>query len=82
MIIHNAKINSAVVAKIPKGEIKISGINGFINCVYSKKLFQFPQAETSLLQNPNLSAIADKNPNDIATLKNNLTCFLHFFNLF
>jgi len=40
-----------------------------------QKLLQFPQAETSLFQNPNLSAIAERNPKEIASLKNSLIAF-------
>src|SRR5690606_25110109 len=67
-----ANKTSADVAIIPIVEISELGNQGFINWVYSKKLFQFPQTETSLLHIPNLSATADKNPIEMAIRKNSL----------
>lgn len=60
MIKHIAKIISAAVTIVPTMEIIDSGNHGFIIWVYSRKLFQSPQTETSSLQIPNLSATADK----------------------
>ena len=82
---HKAKTISAVVAIIPIAEIIEFGNQGFINSVYSKKLLQFPQAEISLLLSPNLSATEDKNPTEMASLKNslgNLSVIFMSFNLF
>ncbi len=66
-----AKITSAAVATPPNMGIIKSGIHGFIIAVYSTKLSQLPQAETSLDHIPNLSATADKNPMERANRKNN-----------
>ena len=60
MLIPN--IISAPVAMAPKTGISVSGIIGLICLVYSKKLSQLPQADTSAGHNPNLSATADKKP--------------------
>jgi hypothetical protein len=56
----SANNTSTIVTIITNGEIRASGTNGFIRSVYAIKLFQFPQAKTSSLQNPNLSVTADK----------------------
>ena len=79
-----AKTISADVAIIPSAVIMEFGNQGFINSVYSKKLFQFPQAETSLGHIPNRSATADKNPTEIAIRKNTLTAivFISFYSGF
>jgi hypothetical protein len=68
-----AKSISAAVAIIPIAGIRESGSQGFITRVYSRKLLQFPQTETSARHIPNLSATADKNPAAIANRKNNFT---------
>ena len=73
---HKAKTISEDVAIIPIAGIIEFGNQGFNNSVYSKKLFQFPQTETSLLQIPNRSATADINPIEIASLKKSLINFL------
>jgi hypothetical protein len=51
-------------------------IIGLISLVYSKKLSQLPQADTSAGHNPNLSATADKKPIPIANLKKSLMIFV------
>ena len=73
----NAKTISAPVAKMPINGINESGNQGFINLVYSKKLFQLPHTETFLLQIPNLSATADKKPIEIASRKYSLINLFH-----
>lgn len=70
-----AKIISIAVAKDPNKGIREPGTQGFINAVYSIKLSQLPQAETLLFHNPNLSAIADKNPIERVSRKNNFITF-------
>ena len=76
---NKAKISSAAVATVPMAGIIEAGIHGFINRVYSKKLPQFPQTETSLLHHPNLSATADTKPAEIANRKNSLTMIYFVF---
>ena len=76
IIKHMAKITSKAVAIVPRVEIIASGNQGFIAFVYSKKLSQFPHAETVSGQNPNLSATADKKPAEMVNRKKILIMFL------
>src|SRR5690606_30565488 len=72
MINAMAKTISANVAIVPINGIIDFGNQGLSIPVYSKKLSQFPQAETSLLHHPNRSATADKNPTERASLRKSL----------
>ena len=68
----NANNISAPVAIAPTMEIMPLGNQGLICPVYSRKLFQFPQAETSAFHHPNLSATAERKPAEMDKRKNNL----------
>ena len=68
-------ISNMVDAQPIKG-MNDCGINGFRDCVYARKLFQLPHAETSLLQKPKRSATADKNPIPIDNRKKSFIILL------
>ena len=75
------KIISATVAIVASPDVMDGGNQGLIRDVYSRKLFQFPQADISDGYNPKRSATADRKAVDSASRRKILTIRLYIAHL-